>query len=50
LRPTPDLGFNWVQARTAMVGVEAMTELVTEAWTMVVPKGVARDYFTALGP
>ena len=32
-----------------MLDVEEMTELVTDAWTMVVPKGVARDYFTALG-
>ena len=49
LPPTSDLRFNWVQVRTAMVEVEEMTELVIEAWTMVVPKGVARDYFTALG-
>ena len=49
LPPTSDLRFNWVQVRTAMVEVEEMTELVIDAWTMVVPKGVARDYFTALG-
>ena len=44
-----DLRFNWVQVRTAMLDVEEMTELVTDAWTMVVPKGVARDYFDSLG-
>jgi hypothetical protein len=26
-----------------------MTELVTEAWTMVVPKRVAQIYFSTLG-
>ena len=50
LPATSDLRFNWVLVRTAMVDVDEMTELVTEAWTMVVPKGVARAYFTALGP
>ena len=49
LPPTSDLRFNWVQVRTAMVEVEEMTELVIDAWTMVVPKGVARDHLTALG-
>ncbi len=29
----------------AALDVEEMTELVTDAWTMVVPKGVARAYF-----
>ena len=45
-----DLRFNWVEARMAMLGLDEMTELVTDAWTMVVPKSVARDYFTGLGP
>jgi hypothetical protein len=49
LPPAADLRFNWVQARTAMLEVEEMTELVTDAWTMVVPKGVARTYFDSLG-
>lgn len=49
LPATSDLRFNWVQVRTAMVDVDEMTELVTEAWTMVVPKGVARDHLTTLG-
>ena len=49
LPPAADLRFNWVQVRTAMLDVEEMTELVTDAWTMVVPKSVARDYFDSLG-
>ncbi len=49
LPPAADLRFNWVEVRTALLDVDEMTELVTDAWTMVVPKGVARDYFTALG-
>ena len=48
LPPAADLRFNWVQARTAVLEIEEMTELVTDAWTMVVPKGVARDYFNSL--
>ena len=49
LPPAADLRFNWVQVRTARLEVEEMTELVTDAWTMVVPKSVARDYFDSLG-
>ena len=49
LPPAADLRFNWVQVRTAMLDVEEMTELVTDAWTMVVPKSVARDHFDSLG-
>ena len=49
LLPSPaDLRFNWVEVRTAVLDVEEMTELVTDAWTMVVPKRVARDYFDGL--
>ena len=47
--PATDMRFNWVEARTAMLEIEEMTELVTDAWTMVVPKGIARDYFNRLG-
>ena len=43
-----DMRFHWVEARTAMLDVEEMTELVIDAWTMVVPKGVARDYLNGL--
>ncbi len=46
LLPQPgDLRFNWVEVRTGSLDLEEMTELVTDAWTMVVPKGVARAYF-----
>jgi hypothetical protein len=36
--------------RVAELEPEEMTELVTEAWTMVVPKYVAREYFATLDP
>jgi hypothetical protein len=35
--------------RTEVLDVAEMTELVTDAWTMVVPKRVALDYFDGLG-
>jgi hypothetical protein len=40
-----DRRYNWVDARVAVLDIEEMTELVTDAWTMVVPRRVARDYF-----
>ena len=43
LPPAADLRFNWVVARTAMLDVDEMTELVTDAWVMVVPKGLTRQ-------
>ncbi len=49
LPPVADMRFNWVDVRTAMLEIDEMTELVTDAWTMVVPKGVARDYFNGRG-
>lgn len=42
---TGDLRYQWVVARMAALDADEMTELVTDAWTMVVPKYVARDYF-----
>jgi len=45
LPPTADLRYQWVDARLAALGPEEMTELVTDAWTMVVPKRVAAAYF-----
>lgn len=39
-----DLRFHWVMARMDALDVEEMTELVTEAWRMVVPKYVAREH------
>ena len=38
-----DLRYNWVEVRMAALDIEEMTELVTDAWTMVVPKSVARE-------
>ena len=49
LPPTADLRYHWVDAMVAAIDVEEMTELVTEAWAMVVPRRVARDYFASLG-
>ena len=47
--PTSDLRYNWVEVRMAALDVDEMTELVTDAWTLVVPKYVARHYFESLG-
>ncbi len=44
-----DLRYHWVEVRMAALDVEEMTELVTDAWTMVVPKRVAKAYFDTLG-
>ena len=38
-----DLRFNWVCCHLARLEPAYMTELVTEAWRMVVPKFVARQ-------
>ncbi len=43
-----DLRYQWVVARMETLDVDEMTELVTDAWTMVVPKYVARAYFDEL--
>jgi hypothetical protein len=45
LPPAADLRYNWVDVRVAVLDIDEMTELVTEAWTMVVTKRVARLYF-----
>ena len=37
---TSDLRFNWVQVRLATIDHEEMTELILDAWRMVVPKKV----------
>ena len=49
LPPTADMRYNWVDARMAALDLEEMTELVTDAWTMVVPKYVAREYIDTHG-
>ena len=40
---TSDLRFNWVCAHLSALDVDEMTELVLEAWRMVVPKFLARQ-------
>jgi hypothetical protein len=42
-----DLRYQWVVAVLAALDEAEMTELVTDAWTMVVPKYVARDYLAS---
>jgi hypothetical protein len=43
--PIPsDMRYHWVHARLAALDREEMYELVTEAWTMIVPKRVAAAY------
>jgi hypothetical protein len=42
-RPS-DMRFNWVEAWLAALDVDEMTELVTDAWRMCVPKRVAAEH------
>ena len=45
LMPRPsDLRYNWVCVRLGAVDHSEMTELVLDAWRMVVPKRVATEY------
>ena len=45
LMPKPsDLRYNWVVVRLDAIDEEEMRELVLDAWRMVVPKGVAREF------
>ncbi len=39
-----DLRYHWVEALCAELDVVEMTELVTDAWTMVVPAFLAREH------
>ncbi|MEV4757119.1 MmcQ/YjbR family DNA-binding protein [Micromonospora sp. NPDC049559] len=43
LPPPADLRFNWACCRLDRLDHDHMTELVTEAWRMVVPKFLARQ-------
>jgi hypothetical protein len=48
--PTPsDLRYNWVVAVLDRLDEDEMTELVIDAWTMCVPKYVAREYLAGTG-
>jgi hypothetical protein len=42
-----DLRYNWVCVRLAALSPAEMTELVLDAWRMVVPKTVAAAYFAS---
>ena len=44
-----DLRYNWVLVRLSAIGREEMTELVLDAWRMVVPKRVAAAHLAAGG-
>ncbi len=39
-----DERYNWVRGRLAAIDIDEMTELVVDAWRMVVPKRVAASY------
>jgi len=39
-----DLRYNWVVARLAALDADEMAELVTDAWTMVVPQFLVREH------
>lgn len=41
---TSDMRYQWVIARVQALDLDEMHELVIDAWQMVVPKGVAREF------
>lgn len=43
---TTDLRFNWIEVRLDSLDLDRMTELVHQAWRMVVPNSVATHHFT----
>jgi hypothetical protein len=45
-----DLRYNWVAVRLQTIEHDEMRELVLDAWTMVVPKSVAAEYFESGAP
>ncbi|MDX6277295.1 MAG: hypothetical protein QOJ72_1423 [Nocardioidaceae bacterium] len=43
--PSPsNMRYQWVVAKMAALDLEEMPELIIDAWQMVVPKGVAKDF------
>jgi hypothetical protein len=42
-----DLRYNWVEVRLDAIDDAEMSEIVIEAWRMVVPKRVAAEYLSA---
>ena len=48
VRPrTSDLRYNWLVVRMAAIEREEMVDLVTEAWSMCVPKKVLAEWMAA---
>jgi hypothetical protein len=48
LLPAPsDLRYQWVRARLPVLEPDELAELVVDAWTMCVPKFLAREYLAA---
>ena len=45
LPPQSDMRYNWVVVRLDAIDHQEMTELVWDAWRMVVPKRVAAEHF-----
>jgi hypothetical protein len=43
-----DERFHWVRARMAALELDEMRELILDAWQMVVPKKVIREYFASV--
>ena len=39
-----DLRYNWACARLAMLEADELRELVLDAWAIVVPERIAREY------
>ena len=49
LPPASSLRYNWAAVRLDALEAIELRELVIEAWTMVVPKGVAAAYLERNG-
>jgi hypothetical protein len=51
VRPkTGDLRYNWLVVRLAAIDGDEMAELVTDAWSMVVPRRVVDEYLASGSP
>jgi hypothetical protein len=48
VRPRPaDLRYNWLVVRLAAIDREEMEDIVTEAWSMVVPQRVVDEWMAS---
>ena len=45
-----DLRYNWLVVRLAAIDGDEMAELVTDAWSMVVPQRVIDEYLASRSP